>query len=1113
MGDADKGDGVHADELDTVDGVDRGDRSRPASLVPSPVAKDYPDLVTVDRRHYQRGNQIASGGMGLVVEARDLRLGRDVAIKELLPSNRDAARRFEREARITARLQHPSIIQVYEAGVWPGGEPFFAMTRVPGRSLDKVVAENGDLDERLMLIPNVIAVADALAYAHNENVIHRDLKPANVLIGEFGDTVVIDWGLAKEIGPAALGDAEKFNPIESMQFPVRASAEETNAGSVVGTPAYMPPEQARGETVDQRADVYSLGALLYHVLAGCAPYPNPKKDPNDVLARVKAGPCEPLARREPNTPADLIAIVEKAMARDPDDRHANAGELVDELRRFQSGQLLKAKQYSRPELFRRWFQKYKVVIGIVTVALVVLGVVGTFSISRILDEKRKDERRRNALLEERGRTELLAGQTGRAVAYLFGAGEDNATGGARGLLIADAIRPFEAQLATFPSAAAVILDPSGRIVTLGDDGVLQEWSRDGTRGAAFGAGIARVLFAGEKMVTVDRDRSIRVWSNGVVERELHGHTADILDAHASTDGRYLVTGSADNSARVWDLETGAQVHADCGDGSAVVAVRLSPDGERVVSATDDDVLCYWWARTGEQISLLRGHRGRVRTIRWSPDPDLDRPIGALVLTASEDGTAQLWDAFAGKPVISPLVHDGHALASAEFSPDGGSILTAGADHVVRLWAIPDVLTEDNPTLKAKELRRFVGHAAALTEAVFDATGKRIATASIDGKAKVWDVDNGELVAAFEHAEVVTSIAFTSDGQRLLTASRDHVARLWDLGHAVGKPPHEVDSVIHALATSPDNSSVAAAADDSVVTIWRASGEPLALHEHNGRVFAVAYSRDGRLLASGGEDAGAILWDATTGKKTAVLGPHAGAIRTLAFAPDGQLATAGDEGVVRLWTAGKPSGTLRHDKPLLQLAYAPDGSLLAGVDGNGRVVIWSLAGGTAVTRRLTTSGTRAIAFSRDGTRFVASGTDTKIYAIDRDGIGPLALDVDGPTDEVHAVAFTRDGSCVITAGANAVQLWDASKGKLVGTRGSHAGSELSSRGGTINALAVSNDGSTLWSGGTDPLVRGWDIHTESRSLDALEGARQRVPWRLGDDDIARLVEQRGDNDGR
>lgn len=170
-----------------------------SSPVRAPRQDDYPALVPVDPQHYVVGNEIAKGGMGRILAARDRRLGRPVAIKELLVTSGDLRARFEREARITAMLQHPSIVNILEAGEWPSGEPFYVMRLVTGESLDRVVGGCPTLAQRLALLPNVIAVVDALAYAHSMRVIHRDLKPANVLVGEFGETVVIDWGLAKDL--------------------------------------------------------------------------------------------------------------------------------------------------------------------------------------------------------------------------------------------------------------------------------------------------------------------------------------------------------------------------------------------------------------------------------------------------------------------------------------------------------------------------------------------------------------------------------------------------------------------------------------------------------------------------------------------------------------------------------------------------------------------------------------------------------------------------------------------------------------------------------------------------------------------------------------------------
>jgi serine/threonine protein kinase len=293
------GAGAHSGHDDTIAAGDPSfdggpARIRPTSLPPPAARADYPGLLEVDPAHYVIDREIARGGMGRVLVARDRRLGREVAVKETLVTTGRVARRFEREARITARLQHPAIVGIHEAGTWPTGEAFYAMRLVSGRSLDQAIAAAPTYASRLALLPSVLAVADAMAYAHGQRVIHRDLKPRNVVVGEFGETVVIDWGLAKELGhdepldatwPDGLDAAPTGGGGHSSQG---STGGETIAGEVLGTPAYMPPEQANGLAVDARADVYAIGAILYHVLTGQPPYQ--ADSTAELLSVVFAGP-------------------------------------------------------------------------------------------------------------------------------------------------------------------------------------------------------------------------------------------------------------------------------------------------------------------------------------------------------------------------------------------------------------------------------------------------------------------------------------------------------------------------------------------------------------------------------------------------------------------------------------------------------------------------------------------------------------------------------------------------------------------------------------------------------------------------------------------------------
>ncbi|MGE0871445.1 MAG: protein kinase [Kofleriaceae bacterium] len=354
---------------------------------------------TTDGR-YTVVRELARGGMGRIWIASDARLSRDVAIKELVDPRGPHAARFERELSLTSRLQHPSIVSIHDAGTWPDGTSFYVMKLVSGESLARVIAGTASLAERIALLPHGLAMVDALAYAHAQGIVHRDLKPENVLIGDFGETVVIDWGLAKEL------NAETPEPTGAMRVDV-VGIGATLGGEVLGTPAYMPPEQAMGDAVDERADVYALGAVLYHLLSGRHPHQGTSVD--EVLANVISAPPPPLATMAPGVPADLVAIIEKAMAWQPEDRYATAGELALDLKRFQRGQLVGAHRYSPRQLLWRWIRKHRAAVAVASVAIMLLAVIGVVSVRRIIGEQARAEHQRQVAEDNRAEAQDIMG--------------------------------------------------------------------------------------------------------------------------------------------------------------------------------------------------------------------------------------------------------------------------------------------------------------------------------------------------------------------------------------------------------------------------------------------------------------------------------------------------------------------------------------------------------------------------------------------------------------------------------------------------------------------------------------------------------------------------------
>lgn len=373
----------------------------PASEPSSAPEPELPALApgTIVAGRYRVEREISHGGMGRILEAFDLGLERPVVLKQLRRGAPHLRRRFEREERLTARLQHPAIVPIYEAGEMPTGEPFYAMKLISGRTLHDAVAERASLRERMELLPSVIHVVEALAYAHRMGIVHRDLKPSNVVVGEFGETMVIDWGLAKDV--AAADDAASA----AEAPPDHDDRWESAFGEVLGTPVYMSPEQARGLPANERSDIWALGATLYHVLAGSPPYAG--STTTEVLRQVRFGPPTPVTAREEEVPPELAAIVHKAMSRDPLQRYASAREMADDLKRFQAGQLVGAHRYSAGQLLRRFARRYRAPLAVALVAAMLLVTVGAVALWRVVRERDTAEAQRSVALTQRAAAEEL----------------------------------------------------------------------------------------------------------------------------------------------------------------------------------------------------------------------------------------------------------------------------------------------------------------------------------------------------------------------------------------------------------------------------------------------------------------------------------------------------------------------------------------------------------------------------------------------------------------------------------------------------------------------------------------------------------------------------------
>jgi WD40 repeat protein len=1022
------------------------DASRSEAPTPRRRTDEPLDLPVVHGARYKAIAEHARGGLGRVVRAQDRQLRREVAIKEMLEADDGSgSARFVREALVTARLQHPGIVPVYDAGYWPGGEPFYAMKLVRGRSLREAIDEAKDLDARLALVPAVLAATQAVAYAHSEGVIHRDLKPSNVMLGPFGETVVVDWGLAKDLDAAAEASGDGSRPDDIYTL---AHDELTRVGAIVGTPGFMPPEQAAGQAVDERADVYALGAVLYAVLVG--------KTPQEGF--------EPAVLAASGAPRDLVAIVAKAMAPAPADRYAHAGTLADDLSRFLSGQLVRARDYGAVTRAARFFSRRRVPLTVAAILGLTLAVTAVISVFRIVRSRDQAQAAGAELIlaqarafVERDPTATLAwiARYPRDGANREGAVALAADAVSRGVarhvlhtptglpLVAGTLSPDGKRIAAVDGAALWIWDvesarvvghvllnrasvvayaPPGRVLVLTDDGEIWRADGDGANLRLLGrhdGGIGAHVMdpAGHFVVTGGAEGDIRVWSlDGGPERTLPGHPGGSVRALLLTREGTLVSAGEDGAVRAWPgaAGPGQEIHPP-GDAVAVLAEgapggfvyalggqiwRVDDRGARLVGERESPVLVL--VSTSDGAIVSGSADGAVRLWREGEKPVTlaHHPASVACLTVAQDGAiasgddsgeVQVWRAGAAS------VRRGHdaSIMSLHAAPDGG-LLSVDRRGEMRWWAA---------TPAAKILR--VGELDAIG-LVWSASGDALGMGSLDGAVR-WAaglVDGGRVLA--HHDGGAYALALTRDGKSMVSSGFDGDIVVAPLDGASPRRFHH-GSKIWALALAPDGKHLVSGAEDGTFREWDvASGASRELRRHEQRAQDVAYSADGARFATASVDDVVRVYG--PGAEVAELRPASQGTARVMFSPDGRtLYTAGIDGTVLAFpVTGGAARTVSHQGHTIRaLALSGDGKWLATGSIDGLVELTDLK--TGRVRELRGHGTNArdLAFSPDGRWLASASFDGTVRLWGSANGGTFVWR--GERGKIARVAFAPDGS--------------------------------------------------------------------------------------------------------
>jgi WD40 repeat protein len=564
---------------------------------------------------------------------------------------------------------------------------------------------------------------------------------------------------------------------------------------------------------------------------------------------------------------------------------------------------------------------------------------------------------------------------------------------------------------------------------------------------------------GARVLTGSDDNTARLWdaATGKEIRAFKGHKESVHSVAFSPDGTRVLTGSMDSTARLWDVATGEELRAFRGHESWVLSATFSPDGARVMTGSADMTARLWDATTGAVIRVLKRVDGVFSSVAFSPD-------GARVLTGSMDSTASLWDAATGEELRAFRGHK-DAIWSVVFSPDGARVLTGSSDNTARLW---DAAT-------GKEIRAFRGHERGIKCVAFSPDGARVLTGSYDRSARLWDAATGVELRVFKgHEDTVSSVAFSPDGARVLTGSMDATARLWDA--ATGKEIRAFkghEGRVNSVAFSPDNARVLTGSYDDTARLWDATtgAEIRAFKGHERWVSSAAFSPDGARVLTGSMDATARLWDAATGKEIRAFKGHEEWVTSVAFSPDGKLALTGSyDNTARLWDAatGEELRAFRgHESGVNSVAFSPDGVRVLTGSWDKTARLWDAVTGNEIRAfRGHASRVNSVAFSPDGAR-VLTGSDDKTARLWDAATGEELRAFKGHEDDVNSVAFSPDATRVLTGSADmTARLWDVATGVAIRAFRGHEGYVVS--------VAFSRDATRVLTGSSDKTAQLWDI---------------------------------------
>jgi len=1019
---------------------------------------------------YKLLEKIGEGGMAYVYMAEQERpLRRRVALKiiKLGMDTKQVIARFEVERQALAVMDHPNIAKVFDAGATETGRPYFVMELVKGVSITEYCDKNKlNTKERLDLF---IQVCNAVQHAHQKGIIHRDIKPSNVMVTlHDGKPVpkVIDFGIAK---------ATIQRLTEKTLF--------TKYAQMIGTPEYMSPEQAEmsGLDIDTRADIYSLGVLLYELLTGTTPF-----DAEDLRSKGYGEMQRIIRETEPLKPStklstmgdaltgvaehrktnpDLLAklvrgdldwIVMKTLEKDRTRRYETVSSLAADVKRHLNEEPVEAGPPGATYRIGKFIRKHRRTVAAVgtIAAILVIGLLVSTTMYFIANQARQKETVARTRAEQARESEAVARNQAEQAEIVAQEQKNMAETKAEDLRramyvnniqLADAkykegnIRHVRELLTACPN------DLRGwewnRLNHISDQSIMTISGRENI--------IHSISFSpdGKRIVSGGWGKNIKMWdaATGVEITTFTGHEDNVGSVAFSTDGKRLVSGSADKTVKIWDAASGTELMTLRGHDNEVWHIAFSPDGKHIASAERGEIIKIWDAVTGAAVTNIQHGGESVGGLAFSPD---GKHIASGVYSR-----IYVWDANSGDEVTTiPAAHRSWVTCVA-YSPDGKHIVSSGGwDPKIKVW---DAAT-------AKEVMTLHGRSQWVFCVNYDSTGRFILSSNINNTINIWDAVTGEeLMTLRGHQGPCRSALFSGDGKRIISSSDDKTIKVWHVPTTVEQLTMKTTPWMFSVSFSPDSKRIASAGPQNQVTIWDTSigAEAMSLYGHEDQVCDAIFSPDGRYIASASRYGAIKVWDTATGKQLMDLCEHKGDESfwaVLCYNPDGKhIAAGGEDGVIRIYniTTGLEVMALRgHEGQIYCVAYSPDGRRIVSGGNEQPIRVWDPDNGTEVMKL---NGHRdkvfSVSFSPDGRSIASGGADKKVR-VWHATTGSELMTLLGHDSAVSAVSFSPDGRRLLSASRfdGTIRIWDVT-----------VGAELMTLSGEdVYRVAFSPDGNTI-----------------------------------------------------